>query len=182
MRGVVTSFYPDRGFGFIKPDDGSADVFVHVSEVPGGRVLDVGRKVNFTPVPTQRGLQARSVVPGGRQRSPKLTTALLGVGLALVATAAGALVVGGPWLLWWLGAVNIVTLVFYWWDKRQAQLQAFRIPELTLLGLGALGGTPAGLLGRIRFRHKTIKTSYRVKFWAIALLQAAGLVWWFALR
>lgn len=182
MRGVVTSFFADKGYGFIKPDDGSGNVFVHISEVAGRGVLDVGRRVDFTPVPTQKGLEARSVVPGGRQRSPKVTTALIGVGLALLATAAGALVVGGPWLAWWLGAINIVTLVFYGWDKRQAQLQGFRVPEFTLLGLGALGGTPAGLLGRLRFRHKTAKTSFRVKFWAIAVAQLAVILWWFVFR
>lgn len=182
MRGVVTRFYPDRGFGFIKPDDGSADVFVHISEISGGSVLDVGRRVNFTAVPTQKGPQARGVVPGRRQASPKLATALLGIGMALVVTAAGALVVRGPWLLWWLGAINVVTVVFYWWDKRQAELRGFRIPEFTLLGLGAIGGTPGGLVGRVTFRHKTIKTSYRLKFWAIALAQLVAIVWWFALR
>lgn len=182
MKGVVTRFYPDRGYGFIKPDDGSTDVFVHVSEISGGSVLDVGRRVHFTTVPTQKGPQARGVVPGRRQVSPKLATALIGVGLALVATAAGALVVGGPGLAWWVGAVNVVTLGFYGWDKRQAELRGFRVPEFTLLGLGALGGTPAGLLGRLKFRHKTIKTSFRLKFWAIAVAQLVVILWWFMFR
>lgn len=182
MRGVVTRFYPDRGFGFIKPDDGSGDVFVHVTAVADGGLLDVGRRVHFTTVPTDKGLQARDVVSGRRRASPKVATALIGVGLALVATAAGALVVGGPWLAWWLAAVNVVTLAFYRWDKRQAQLQGFRVPEFTLLGLGALGGTPAGLLGRLKYRHKTIKTSFRLKFWAIAVVQLVVILWWFVFR
>lgn len=182
MKGVVTRFYPDRGFGFIKPDDGSGDVFVHVSEISGASALDVGRRVRFTSVPTTKGVEARGVVPGRRQLSPKLATALLGVGVALVVTVAGSLAAGGPWPVWWLGAVNIVTPAFYWWDKRQAQLQAFRVPERTLLGLGALGGWPGGLVGRVKFRHKTAKTSFRVKFWAIAVVEMAALVWWFVLR
>jgi len=182
MKGVVTRFYPDRGFGFIKPDDGSGDVFVHVSEISGASALDVGRRVQFTAVPTNKGVEARGVVPGRRQLSPKLATALLGVGMALLATVAGALGVGGQWPAWWLGAINIVTPAFYWWDKRQAQLQGFRVPEFTLLGLGALGGTPGGLVGRITFHHKTAKTSYRVKFWVIAFLQLVAVIWWFVLR
>ncbi|MEZ5406546.1 MAG: DUF1294 domain-containing protein [Acidimicrobiales bacterium] len=133
-------------------------------------------------MPTDRGLQARDVTPGRRQASPKLASTLLGVGIAAVLTVVAALAVGGPWPLWWLGAINLVTPIFYWWDKRQAQLQGFRVPEFTLLGLGAVGGWPGGLLGRLAFHHKTSKLSFRLKFWAIVALHLVVGIWWFVLR
>ena len=50
--GVVKFFNPSKGFGFIQPDDGSKDVFVHISAVErsGMRSLDEGQKVSFEVV------------------------------------------------------------------------------------------------------------------------------------
>ncbi|HEX4507189.1 MAG TPA: cold-shock protein [Alphaproteobacteria bacterium] len=47
--GTVKWFNPTKGFGFIQPDDGSKDVFVHVSAVEkaGIRSLQEGQKVDF---------------------------------------------------------------------------------------------------------------------------------------
>jgi cold shock protein len=57
--GVVKWFNPDKGFGFIQPDGGSKDVFVHISAVQeaGMHTLTEGQKVSFEMV-TQRGKTA----------------------------------------------------------------------------------------------------------------------------
>ena len=48
-NGVVKWFNPAKGFGFIQPEDGGQDVFVHISAVEraGLRGLDEGQKVSF---------------------------------------------------------------------------------------------------------------------------------------
>ncbi|MDX2233191.1 MAG: cold-shock protein [Hyphomonadaceae bacterium] len=47
--GTVKWFNPDKGFGFIQPDNGGKDVFVHISavEAAGMRSLNEGQKVEF---------------------------------------------------------------------------------------------------------------------------------------
>ncbi|MGE3149210.1 MAG: cold-shock protein [Pseudorhodoplanes sp.] len=57
--GTVKFFNTQKGFGFIQPDDGSKDVFVHISAVEraGMRTLMEGQKVNFEII-TERGKQA----------------------------------------------------------------------------------------------------------------------------
>jgi cold shock protein len=57
--GTVKFFNTTKGYGFIQPDDGSRDVFVHVSAVEraGLRGLVEGQKVSFDVV-TERGKQA----------------------------------------------------------------------------------------------------------------------------
>ncbi|WP_456947907.1 cold-shock protein [Geodermatophilus sp. SYSU D00697] len=66
--GTVSWFNADKGFGFIAPDDGSADVFVHFSAIAdqgGYRSLDEGQRVEFTTTQGQRGPQAEDVRPEG---------------------------------------------------------------------------------------------------------------------
>ena len=57
--GTVKWFNPAKGFGFIQPDEGSNDVFVHISavEAAGMGTLAEGQRVSFEVV-TERGRQA----------------------------------------------------------------------------------------------------------------------------
>lgn len=61
MTGTVSWFDDERGFGFLLPEGGGADVFVHVSELSGSSTLVPGQPVQFQVVPGPRGPQARSV-------------------------------------------------------------------------------------------------------------------------
>jgi len=45
--GTVKFFNQDKGFGFITPDDGGHDVFVHVRAVQGSTLLREGQKVSY---------------------------------------------------------------------------------------------------------------------------------------
>jgi len=56
-QGTVKWFNAQKGFGFIQPDDGSKDVFVHISAVErAGLVrLNEGQKVSFDIEPGQQG-------------------------------------------------------------------------------------------------------------------------------
>ena len=58
--GTVKFFNTTRGFGFISPDDGSKDVFVHISAVQrsGMDQLNEGQKVSFEIQQEQRGPKA----------------------------------------------------------------------------------------------------------------------------
>jgi cold shock CspA family protein len=65
-QGTVSWFNAEKGFGFITPDDGSADVFVHFSAIAdqgGYRSLDEGQRVDFETSQGQRGPQADDVRP-----------------------------------------------------------------------------------------------------------------------
>ena len=55
-NGTVKWFNAQKGFGFIQPDGGGADAFVHVSAVEraGMRVLSEGQKIGFDLIPDRR--------------------------------------------------------------------------------------------------------------------------------
>ena len=61
--GTVKWFNADKGFGFIQPDDGSADVFAHFSAIAGTghRNLEEGQQVEFEIVNGPKGLQAADI-------------------------------------------------------------------------------------------------------------------------
>jgi CspA family cold shock protein len=60
-EGTVARYDADRGFGFISPDDGGPDLFVHVSVVRDGEVLEEGDRVRFQVRQSDRGPQADRV-------------------------------------------------------------------------------------------------------------------------
>ena len=61
--GTVKWFNAEKGFGFIAPDDGSSDVFVHYSEIQGSgfRTLEENQQVTFEVGSGPKGEQAQSV-------------------------------------------------------------------------------------------------------------------------
>ncbi|HED34722.1 MAG TPA: cold-shock protein [Gammaproteobacteria bacterium] len=61
--GTVKWFNESKGFGFISPDDGSKDVFVHFSAIAdeGFRTLAEGQKVSFDVEEGPKGPQAANV-------------------------------------------------------------------------------------------------------------------------
>jgi len=64
-QGTVKWFNSEKGFGFITPDDGGRDVFVHFSVVAGSlkKKLQDNQRVEFDTTQGQKGPQAENVRP-----------------------------------------------------------------------------------------------------------------------
>jgi len=63
--GTVKWFNETKGFGFITPDEGGADLFAHFSEIQGSgfKTLKDGQKVEFVVKQGPKGLQASAITP-----------------------------------------------------------------------------------------------------------------------
>jgi uncharacterized membrane protein YsdA (DUF1294 family)/cold shock CspA family protein len=185
--GHVVSFDEKNGVGFIRSRQLPEDVFVYASAVEGGRPLQVGQRVRFQAEPSDRGLRAVQVVPirrwplGGRTDLATLALALLAMVAVVLAARVGA---GWHWPTSWLVAANILTGVVFLWDKRQAVLGHRRVPEILLLALALLGGTPAALIALVMLGHKTHRGTFSTILGSIvaAQLLVLGGAWWLWLR
>ena len=62
-RGTVKWFSQEKGYGFITPDEGGEDLFVHYSSIEGSgfRTLEEGGRVSYEPTRGRKGEQAAKV-------------------------------------------------------------------------------------------------------------------------
>lgn len=85
--------------------------------------------------------------------------------------------------LWvWLLLVNLLTLLIYGGDKLAACKGWQRVPEITLLLFGLIGGWFGAILGQQLFRHKTQKQPFKTYFMlsvVVNLLVILGAGYWF---
>ena len=187
--GIVNEWNDERGFGFIRPEAGGQDIFVHIRSFEGQTARPaVGQRVSFE-VETgidgkkraKRVLPARFAArykPERQVESPKFD-------------AVGLLVIGLFAALYWFAttfwriphvvgtlylAASVVCFAAYARDKSAAKTRRWRTPEGTLLMLGFLGGWPGAILAQQLFRHKSTKASFQAKFWASVIVNAAGFI------
>lgn len=195
FQGTLTNWNDDRGFGFIKPDGGGQDIFVNIKAF--GRVSERptnGAKLSFevelgaegkkraTRVEYIRsaGAIGQRTQPAKRSRRPA-SAASTGASwpvLALVSFAIFAVLYAWATFRWGvhysvlLGylALSGWTYVMYMHDKTAAELGEWRVSEGGLHLLGLLGGWPGANLAQHFLRHKSKKTSFRVKHWVMVCL------------
>jgi CspA family cold shock protein len=63
QTGIVKFFNTERGYGFVKPDDGGRDVFVHITavETAGLKTLNEGQRISFDVEPDKKGKGPKAV-------------------------------------------------------------------------------------------------------------------------
>jgi uncharacterized membrane protein YsdA (DUF1294 family)/cold shock CspA family protein len=178
-EGTVVMWKNERGYGFIRPDDGGDDVFFHVSTLPRNqRRPRVDDRVRYR-VGVRRGRrQATEARLTGLALSP------ISVGVASWFAASLALIVlvllrwvRVPWPVLGYAVMSAVAFVLHAVDKRRAGKGAQRLPERVLHALELLGGWPGALLAQRYYRHKTQKTSYQLVFWAIVAVHVGFWGW-----
>lgn len=65
QNGTVKMFNAKKGYGFITPEGGGEDVFVHFKEInmDGFKILREGQRVSYVPTKSEKGQQATNVQP-----------------------------------------------------------------------------------------------------------------------
>ena len=75
----------------------------------------------------------------------------------------------------WLAVANIIAFFMYGIDKLKAKHRRWRIPEATLLGIAAIGGSLGAFAGMQIFRHKTKHLRFQILVPLFLLLHIVAL-------
>jgi len=84
------------------------------------------------------------------------------------------------WVFIWLIVINLITFLVYGYDKLISPTETVRVPEMILVFAVLAGAFVGGLLARMRFRHKTRKLSFRLKFWIAEIICITWVVIYYA--
>ncbi|MFO0888602.1 MAG: cold shock and DUF1294 domain-containing protein [Isosphaeraceae bacterium] len=184
--GTIRTWKDDEGYGFIVPEGGGPDVFVHISAFGGrgkGRRPVAGDLVTFELSTDKRARpRAQDVTFGDEgvvtraldhRGTVPIVVGLAYLGLLAVAAGFGRL----PWLVPILVlGMSAAAFVIYAVDKSAARNGRRRVPESTLHTLSLLGGWPGAMLAQQTLRHKSSKTSFRLVYWATVALNVLAVL------
>jgi uncharacterized membrane protein YsdA (DUF1294 family)/cold shock CspA family protein len=183
IKGKVTSWNDDRGFGFVTPLSGGKEVFVHINAFSNRSCRPVLNDIVTFKLSTDkqgRACAVQATLPGdkpGARSGPRISlpaifmalSFLIAVGLT-TRNGITPLPIAGIYL-----ASSLIAFLAYAIDKSAAKRGARRIQELTLHLWALAGGWPGALIAQQLFRHKSKKRSFRIAFWITVLVNCAGL-------
>jgi uncharacterized membrane protein YsdA (DUF1294 family)/cold shock CspA family protein len=194
-EGSLKSWKVDKGFGFIQPNGGGKDVFVHIRDLKHSNYQpQIGDNVCFKIVADKDGkIRAYDAFVKGQEitRQQIRTKSFdknqsktrvnrgdwLGMKAILLIAAlpfvASALLIQQkqifyPFFVYLL--MSLLTFFVYAVDKTKAHKNEWRTTEQTIHLFELLGGWPGALITQRVIRHKNKKTSFQVIFWMIVTI------------
>ena len=187
-HGKITNWKDDQGFGFITPNGGGKQVFVHIKSFANRQRRPVGNEiVTYELKSDAKGrAQAESVAFVGERVPSATSSGRSNVSLILAAAflvfVAGSAFAGKlPFAVLGLYfAASAVAFVAYALDKSAARNDQWRTQESTLHLFALVGGWPGALAAQRLLRHKSKKQSFQIVFWAAVILNCGALGWLFS--
>lgn len=185
IKGKITSWNDDQGFGFIESGAAGKNIFLHRKALCNrNRRPEINQWVSYRlstdklgrPCATQAVL-AGEQLPQKQPRSAGSGSLLVAAIFLLIATAAVASARLPALMLGLYLLASLITFVVYAVDKSAAKRGAWRTQERTLHLLALLGGWPGALIAQQTLRHKSNKASFRALFWVTVGLNGAGFAW-----
>ncbi|MCW5312623.1 DUF1294 domain-containing protein [Nostoc sp. KVJ3] len=195
-KGQLIRWNDDRGFGFIQPDDGSQEVFLHITALKDvNRRPQIGDFICYQLTASKDGkvraynasierVTSKSSSSSAPNKSisrnvDKSTSLVLQTLLLSLLPGLGsihlALTTGNPIPLILYPVMSLITFGLYADDKSRAQQGRWRTQENTLHLCEFMGGWLGAFVAQQKLHHKSSKVSYQVVFWVITILH---IVFW----
>lgn len=184
-QGRISSWKDDKGFGFITPNGGGEQVFVHINSFSSRQRPEGSELVTYELTVDGKGRsQAQAVAFVGKRtvapsRAPDRSNLppLFAVCFLLLVVATvfmGRLPIA---VLALYVVASVVAFFAYAFDKSAALRNQWRTRESTLHLFALLGGWPGALAAQRLLRHKSAKTSFQVTFWGTVVLNCGAFGW-----
>jgi uncharacterized membrane protein YsdA (DUF1294 family)/cold shock CspA family protein len=196
-EGIIKSWKVDKGFGFIQPNGGGKDIFIHIRDLQHTNYQpQQGDNIQYKIVAEKDGkiraydafIKRQEISELYRKKSFKKNQSqeqkikresaleipfILILAIATIPFLFSALLIKQqnnfiPFLTYFI--VSLLTFIVYAIDKTKAHKNEWRISEQTLHLLELLGGWPGALITQRVIRHKNKKTSFQIVFWIIVFI------------
>jgi uncharacterized membrane protein YsdA (DUF1294 family)/cold shock CspA family protein len=185
LKGKIISWNANKAFGFITPNGGGDDIFIHKSALSNkDRQPQIHDEIMFSVVKDKQGRYCAQTAnfSGERIKTKKAKRSHnFSIVLSLLFSAlltCGYFINYFPKnLLFYYVGLSIISFIVYALDKSKAQRDAWRISESTLHFLALFGGWPGAAIAQQTLRHKSKKKRFRVIFWFTVITNSAALYW-----
>jgi len=187
-QGKITNWKDNRGFGFITPNGGGNQVFVHIKSFVNRQRRPAGNEIVTYELKTDPkgraqaeavafvGESARSATSPERRKTSLILPAIF-LAFVTVSAFAGKL----PFAVLWLYLISsAVAFLAYAFDKSAARNDQWRTQESTLHLFALVGGWPGSFVAQKLLRHKSRKQSFQIVFWTTVVLNCSALAWLFS--
>jgi uncharacterized membrane protein YsdA (DUF1294 family)/cold shock CspA family protein len=183
--GTIKFWNDEKGYGFISPDNGGKDVFVHIKSFKKrSHRPEIGQVVSYD---TSMGEKSRLRADNVKYMEEK-SSSPSGFNMLTLSVLAAITFLAGISIAAYLGKIpelsvalyfgaSLITFIAYGIDKSAAKQGAWRTQESTLHLFALVGGWPGAIIAQQKFHHKTKKESFRSIFWFTVLLNCGAFVW-----
>lgn len=185
LKGKLIKWNEDKAFGFIAPNGGGGNVFIHKKALLNRkRIPKVNDVITFSITKDkQERYCADEATFSGEKLRKKQAKKINRFSIVLSVIFLGFLT--ATYLLGHLPqkiviayfAASVITYFAYAFDKSKAQRGEWRTQESTLHFFALVGGWPGAALAQQHLRHKSQKKAFRIGFWFTVFANTGALLW-----
>jgi uncharacterized membrane protein YsdA (DUF1294 family)/cold shock CspA family protein len=186
-KGKLIKWNVDKAFGFIQPNAGGADIFIHKSALFNRkRTPQINDIITFSITKGKDGRRCASDATFSGEKlknlQSKKNTSLSAfstyLSLLFLAVITAAYYAGQfpQKLLLSYFCLSIITFLAYAFDKSKARRGAWRVKESRLHFFAIIGGWPGAAIAQQLLRHKSYKREFRMVFWFTVMTNISLLI------